>query len=305
MNPEMLISPKKIMKNYEESRTIKALEVNYDDVKREDVKNGFISIKKAIIINTIFIIVISTNIIFEILLNINLGDNIFPEGHVASGMFIIPWLEWHEWLESLSWTLGIISAVLISLVVGNIIIHLHYKMTIPDVKLDEKLSAISKAELDIKTRLNFKKKYADVYEDLKKGKLRIEKTVKAATTVAKGGLSLPKIKMPPKVSIAPPGAMKIPQISMKAPPIPGLGVKKKKPSGPITGEKKIFVRCERCNKTLHVSIPKKLVLDNELEVVPISIIHGEKGNEHVLTVFLDPDFKSRRDRVSDVLYLGE
>jgi hypothetical protein len=110
---------------------------------------------------------------------------------------------------------------------------------------------------------------------------------------------------PPPVSIPIPGTVDIPIQPAIAPPVMEKTVTKIKPGIQLDGEKRIFVRCERCERTLKVNVPRKIVLENNLEVVPVSIVHGNETNKHVLTVYLDPDFKSRRDKVSDVLFLEE
>ena len=104
-------------------------------------------------------------------------------------------------------------------------------------------------------------------------------------------------------------AMKKGGMQLKAPPIPkvppvpascdDLSTKKKKvvDTDSITGEKRIFVKCERCDKTFIIDLPKKIVLANPLEVVPVTLLHAE---DHALTVYLDQNFESRRDYVSEI-----
>nr|MDO8116311.1 hypothetical protein [Candidatus Sigynarchaeota archaeon] len=70
----------------------------------------------------------------------------------------------------------------------------------------------------------------------------------------------------------------------------------------ITGKKRIFVKCERCDKTFIIDLPRALVLSSPLEVVPVTIMHGK---EHALTVYLDQNFESRRDYVSELFYLPD
>ncbi len=106
-----------------------------------------------------------------------------------------------------------------------------------------------------------------------------------------------------KMAMTMPERVNLPITSMPIPPVPGDNFTKHKPAEPVDGHKEIFVRCERCNQTLKVNIPRKVVLENELELVPVSIVHGNNASYHVLTVFLDPDFHSRRDRVSDVIFM--
>jgi len=109
---------------------------------------------------------------------------------------------------------------------------------------------------------------------------------------APGIMAMQKGKMPFK---APP----IP----KTPPVPAacddLTQKKKEAVDPeiITGVKRIFVKCERCDKTFIIDLPKKIVLANPLQVVPVTLLHAE---DHALTVYLDQNFESRRDYVSEI-----
>ncbi|MEX2684629.1 MAG: hypothetical protein Q6373_023865 [Candidatus Sigynarchaeota archaeon] len=122
------------------------------------------------------------------------------------------------------------------------------------------------------------------------------------------------IKLPPKPPMPSPGnTTSTPGTSLKAPPIPkippiesdGCGDfsrKKKQAATPeqLAGEKRIFVKCERCDKTFIIDLPKKLVLANPLEIVPVTILHHP---EHALTVYLDQNFESRRDYVSEIFHL--
>ncbi|MHA1684344.1 MAG: hypothetical protein ACTSUE_25630 [Promethearchaeota archaeon] len=283
--------------------TTPAVELFYSDKKREDVRTAFFNFRKILTAVSIILVGVSLVLTYEILFVINRGDNNFPSGVISMGNFIIPWAGWHDWLEMLSTTMAILSGIIIAMIVVNISIVAYYNHAIPGTRLVDVMSRVAIAERDIAIRRDFQRNYGEIYDKIKSGEVNLLKHVeqKAMTPIV-SATNLPSIKMPPKIAIAAPGAMKIPvPVPGAPPPIPG-GITKQKPTGPVTGEKKIFVRCDRCQKTLGVKIPKKLVLDNELEVVPISIIHGEGDNKHILTVFLDPDFKSRRDRVSDMLY---
>ncbi|MBN2151366.1 MAG: hypothetical protein JW839_07975 [Candidatus Lokiarchaeota archaeon] len=122
------------------------------------------------------------------------------------------------------------------------------------------------------------------------------------------------IKLPPKPALVLPGAPGAgPGAPLKAPPIPKIppiagdacgdfSRKKKQAATPeqLAGEKRIFVKCERCDKTFIIDLPKKIVLDNPLEIVPVTILHHP---EHALTVYLDQNFESRRDYVSEIFHL--
>jgi hypothetical protein len=119
------------------------------------------------------------------------------------------------------------------------------------------------------------------------------------------------IKMPAK-PVSPSGIV-VPGASIKAPPVPktppiqgdacgDFTTKKKRVLSPdqMTGEKRIFVKCERCDKTFIIDLPKRIVLASPLEVVPVTILHK---SDHALTVYLDQNFESRRDYVSEIFHL--
>lgn len=65
----------------------------------------------------------------------------------------------------------------------------------------------------------------------------------------------------------------------------------------------VLVNCGRCGNIIPVPIPKKVVLNSELPVVPISYVHKNKENkdQHCITVHIDHDFDIRRQRISDVI----
>ncbi|NMC05739.1 MAG: hypothetical protein GYA24_11030 [Candidatus Lokiarchaeota archaeon] len=115
------------------------------------------------------------------------------------------------------------------------------------------------------------------------------------------------IKLPAKPGAAPSPPLKCPPIPKTPPPVPGdacgdFSKKKRFIASPdqVVGEKRIFVKCERCDKTFIIDLPKKIVLSNPLEVVPVTILHHP---EHALTVYLDQNFESRRDYVSELFTL--
>lgn len=307
---DMLKAPKKARARQDLDRKAVAFSAKYERfIGREDVQGASLNLKKALGVHAIIIAGVVTLLIYTIVFNLNRGDLIFPAGSTVGDTFSISWTGWHAWLENLSWTIGILVGALVAVLISGIVIYAYYRAQLLDREMDEFTSASAQAENDIEIRKAFKEKYADLYENIKEGRVKlVEATTSVAAsssqpTIVKAAVPLPPIKMPPKIAVPLPGMGALPvPMGGAAPPIPGEdGGRKKKPSGPIEGEKKIYVRCERCNKTLGVGIPRKLVLDNELEVVPISIVHGEGADKHILTVFLDPDFKSRRDRVSDLI----
>jgi len=126
----------------------------------------------------------------------------------------------------------------------------------------------------------------------------------AASPPGFDGIKLPA-KPPTVLCIASPAkdaAPKLPPIP-KTPPIPDVCndfTKKKKkvvPPEMVEGEKRVFVKCERCDKTFIIDLPKRIVLSNPNEVVPVTLLHAE---DHALTVYLDQNFESRRDYVSEI-----
>ncbi|MHA1698738.1 MAG: hypothetical protein ACTSWN_07880, partial [Promethearchaeota archaeon] len=74
------------------------------------------------------------------------------------------------------------------------------------------------------------------------------------------------------------------------------------PAKDIKGVKKIFVKCDRCDKTFIIDLPRRLVLSNPQEVVPVTLLHAD---DHALTVYLDRNFESRRDYISEIFVLKE
>ncbi|MBN2151992.1 MAG: hypothetical protein JW839_11130 [Candidatus Lokiarchaeota archaeon] len=306
---DMLKAPKKYRARHQQDQQTLAFNVKYErSIEREDVRSAASNMKKALGAHTIILACVAALIVYTVIFNLNRGDNIFPDGQRVGDVLIIPWGDWHAWLENLSWTIGILAGAVVAIVVSGIATYAHYRPKLQDREMDEFTSASAQAESDIEIVKAFKEKYADLYDDIKEGRVKLVAPAAPASAtqpvVIKAGTALPPIKMPPKIAVPLPGMGGMPVPTSSPPPIPGEdGGKKKRPSGPVEGEKKIYVRCIRCEKTLAVGIPRKLVLDNELEVVPVSIVHGEGDQKHVLTVFLDPDFKSRRDRVSDMLVI--
>ncbi|MHA1368601.1 MAG: hypothetical protein ACTSWN_09990 [Promethearchaeota archaeon] len=282
--------------------------IDYIHVKnkeKEDPRIKYHRFRLATLINGLMFLVVSGFLLAEIVFNINRGDLIFEDAMNDGVIYAIPYYSYHRWLESLSLSLGIFVIICLGFIIINIALYLYYRPKIPDSRLEDAFNIISMAEADITTRLGFKEKFGKVYEDLKAGKIQISQQLSLPSDLGRKlpqVRQLPAIKVAPKMFIKPPGSVSLPVIKPgKAPPVPSIGPKKKKPEGPVFGEKKIFVRCNRCKKTFAVKIPKKLVLENNLEVVPISILHGDEGDKHILTVFLDADFKSRRDRISDLV----
>ncbi|MBD3187214.1 hypothetical protein GF325_10325 [Candidatus Bathyarchaeota archaeon] len=157
---------------------------------------------------------------------------------------------------------------------------------------EEELKALSKEQLISFIVKNFKKCN--------------EGEPKVGVMEPPGGLAC--IKLPsPRVNINP---LDYKPLNLKVappPPVPRRSdeaVRKKNilPPEELEGTRKIFVKCERCDRTFIIDIPRRLVLANPLEVVPVTIMHDE---EHALTVYLDQNFESRRDYISEIYVLDE
>lgn len=67
--------------------------------------------------------------------------------------------------------------------------------------------------------------------------------------------------------------------------------------------KVVLVNCERCKEVIPVPVPKRIVLNSKLPVVPVSYVHNNsKGcDQHCITIYLDHDFDIRRESLSDVI----
>ncbi|MHA2181522.1 MAG: hypothetical protein ACXAAH_08880 [Promethearchaeota archaeon] len=67
--------------------------------------------------------------------------------------------------------------------------------------------------------------------------------------------------------------------------------------------KVVLVNCERCKAVIPIPVPKKVVLESELPIVPISFVHYnlKSMDQHCITIHLDHDFDIRRQRLSDVV----
>ncbi|MHA2008680.1 MAG: hypothetical protein ACXABO_11425 [Promethearchaeota archaeon] len=67
--------------------------------------------------------------------------------------------------------------------------------------------------------------------------------------------------------------------------------------------KVVLVNCERCGAVIPIPVPKGVVINSELPIVPISYVHTnlQKNDQHCITLHLDHDFDIRRQRLSDVV----
>lgn len=106
-------------------------------------------------------------------------------------------------------------------------------------------------------------------------------------------LAIPSIPEPPKKEV---------RLLINSPDIaPDVLARIKKVESPDI--KVVLVNCERCNAVIPIPLPKRLVLESELPIVPISFIHKnlESKDKHCITIHLDHDFDIRRQRLSDVV----
>ena len=71
--------------------------------------------------------------------------------------------------------------------------------------------------------------------------------------------------------------------------------------------KVVLVNCERCKEIIPIPVPKTIIENSEIPVVPVSYIHYNKDgkDQHCITLFLDHDFDIRRQRISDVIFPPE
>ncbi|HMF32225.1 MAG TPA: hypothetical protein VKK79_12460 [Candidatus Lokiarchaeia archaeon] len=60
----------------------------------------------------------------------------------------------------------------------------------------------------------------------------------------------------------------------------------------------IFVKCDLCGGNISVPVPKDVVLNSQLPVVPVTYVHGPEENHHAILLHLDHDFQVRRRRFS-------
>jgi hypothetical protein len=106
-------------------------------------------------------------------------------------------------------------------------------------------------------------------------------------------LAIPSIPEPPKGKV---------KISADSPDLsPDVLERIKKIESPEM--KVVLVNCERCKAVIPIPVPKKVVLESELPIVPVSYVHKNLKHEdqHCLTIHLDHDFDIRRQRLSDVV----
>jgi len=69
------------------------------------------------------------------------------------------------------------------------------------------------------------------------------------------------------------------------------------------GVKVVLINCDRCGEVIPVPVPRDIVLNDGLPVVPITYVHfnGDNKDQHCITLYLDHDFDIRRQRESSVV----
>lgn len=71
--------------------------------------------------------------------------------------------------------------------------------------------------------------------------------------------------------------------------------------------KVVLVNCERCKAVIPIPVPKKVVIESKIPIVPVSYVHNnlENKDQHCITIHLDHDFDIRRQRLSDVVIASD
>jgi hypothetical protein len=106
-------------------------------------------------------------------------------------------------------------------------------------------------------------------------------------------LNIPSVPEPPK---------KRENLTINSPDLaPDVLERIKKVESPNT--KVVLVNCERCKAVIPIPIPKKVVAEATIPIVPVSYVHKNLDNkdQHCITIHLDHDFDIRRQRLSDVV----
>ncbi|MHA2283302.1 MAG: hypothetical protein ACXAC5_20880 [Promethearchaeota archaeon] len=149
---------------------------------------------------------------------------------------------------------------------------------------------MSKKKKHIKSKIDKTKKEKDKDE---RNTLSKSKNIIDSTKQEDKELEIPSIPEPPK---------KEDGLSITSPDLaPDVLARIKKVESPKM--RVVLVNCERCKAVIPIPIPKKVVLESELPIVPISFIHNnlESKDQHCITIHLDHDFDIRRQRLSDVV----
>jgi len=149
---------------------------------------------------------------------------------------------------------------------------------------------MSKKDEQNKSEINNIKKTEEDIEGINTSKL---KTLSEDSNNEDKELGIPSVPEPPKQKEISP--LNSPDLS------PGVLERIKKVESNIT--KVVLVNCERCKAVIPIPVPKSVVIESELPIVPISFVHKNLKNEdqHCITIHLDHDFDIRRQRLSDVV----
>lgn len=149
---------------------------------------------------------------------------------------------------------------------------------------------MSKKDKRIKSKLNNVKKIENDSEGTNHSKL---KTLSDDSNREDIELAIPSVPEPPKQKE---------RLHINSPDLgPDVLTRIKKVESP---EKKVvLVNCERCKAVIPIPVPRKVVIESELPIVPISFVHKNLENEdqHCITIYLDHAFDIRRQRLSDVV----
>ena len=149
---------------------------------------------------------------------------------------------------------------------------------------------MSKKDKHIKSKIDD----IEVEKDNKKGKTLSKSKKLSDNSIQKDNeLAIPSIPEPPK---------KENRLSINSPDLtPDVLARIKKVESPDM--RVVLVNCERCKAVIPIPIPKRVVLESELPIVPISFVHQnlESKDKHCITIHLDHDFDVRRQRLSDVV----
>ena len=149
---------------------------------------------------------------------------------------------------------------------------------------------MSKKDDQNKSEINNIKKTEEDIEGINTSKL---KTLSEDSNNEDKELAIPSVPEPPKQKEISP--LNSPDLSS------GVLERIKKVESNIT--KVVLVNCERCKAVIPIPVPKSVVIESELPIVPISFVHKNLKNEdqHCITIHLDHDFDIRRQRLSDVV----
>jgi hypothetical protein len=151
-------------------------------------------------------------------------------------------------------------------------------------------NSMSKKDERIKSKINNAKKKEKDIEGSDNSKLKI---LSDESNSDDEELAIPSVPEPPKQKES---------LSINSPDLaPDVLARIKKVKSPDM--KVVLVNCARCKAVIPIPVPKKVIIESELPIVPISFVHKNLENEdqHCITLHLDHDFDIRRQRLSDVV----